>query len=210
MGLFDSIKKQVNDIAREVGGPELGSQVSKMTAGGEAAVKNMMNSAKNKSESIVFERMPATLEEFKALPQATLSTPFDTAALTVVALSFYPKDRELCLAMLQEISGPRQISQAEKQFINDRFMDKDYVPRSFFNGATPQNDYTPSTPYTIVVRENPYSYADEGYAKLFLKSGGADSERAVQLRNAKDGKWYLWEQFLLADIRKPESTNPWA
>ena len=210
MGLFDSIKKQVNDIAREVGGPELGSQVSKMTAGGEAAVKNMMNSAKNKSESIVFDRIPTTLEEFKALPQATLSTPFDTAALTVVALSFYPKDRELCLAMLQEISGPRQISQAEKQFINDRFMDKDYVPRSFFNGATPQNDYTPSTPYTIVVSENPYSYADEGYATLFLKSGGADSERAVQLRKAKDGKWYLWEQFILADIRKPESQNPWA
>ena len=89
-------------------------------------------------------------------------------------------------------------------------MDKDYVPRSYFNGATPQNDYTPSAPYTIVVSENPYSYTDEGYAKLFLRSGGADSERAVQLRNAKDGKWYLWEQFLLADIRKPESTNPWA
>ncbi len=210
MGLFDSIKKQVNDIAREVGGPELGNQVSKMTAGGETAVKNMINSAKNKSESIVFDRIPTNLEEFKALPQAALSTPFDTAALTVVALSFYPKDRELCLAMLQEISGPRQISPAEKQFINDRFMDKDYVPRSFFNGATPQNDYTPSTPYTIVVSENPYSYADEGYAKLFLKSGGADSERAVQLRKAKDGRWYLWEQFLLSDIRKPESTNPWA
>ncbi len=210
MGLFDSIKKQVNDIAREVGGPELGNQVNKMTAGGEKAVKNMINSAKNKSESIVFDRIPTNLEEFKALPQAALSTPFDTAALTVVALSFYPKDREMCFAMLQEISGPRQISPAEKQFINDRFMDKDYVPRSFFNGATPQNDYTPSTPYTIVVSENPYSYADEGYAKLFLKSGGADSERAVQLRKAKDGKWYLWEQFLLSDIRKPESTNPWA
>jgi len=45
---------------------------------------------------------------------------------------------------------------------------------------------------------------------LYLQSGGADSPRGVQLRLAKDGKWYLWEQYLLADIRPPESTNPWA
>ena len=41
-------------------------------------------------------------------------------------------------------------------------------------------------------------------------SGGADSSRDVLLRKAKDGKWYLWEQFLLVGIRKPESSNPWA
>ncbi len=33
---------------------------------------------------------------------------------------------------------------------------------------------------------------------------------SVTLRKAKDGKWYLWEQFLLPDIRQPESLNPWA
>ena len=33
---------------------------------------------------------------------------------------------------------------------------------------------------------------------------------AIAMRLAKDGKWYLWEQFILADIRQPESMNPWA
>ena len=89
-------------------------------------------------------------------------------------------------------------------------MDKDYVPRSYFEGATPDNDYTPAEPYTIIVCENPYSYQNQGYATLYIKSGGADGLRSVQLREAKDGKWYLWEQFLLSDIRPPESTNPWA
>jgi hypothetical protein len=89
-------------------------------------------------------------------------------------------------------------------------MDKDYVPRSYFKGATPANDYKPDEPYTITVSENPYSYDDQGYAKLYLQSGGADSPRPIQLRQAKDGKWYLWEQFILADIRKPESADPWA
>ena len=63
---------------------------------------------------------------------------------------------------------------------------------------------------TVRVSENPYSYQEQGYAKLYLYSGGADSPRPVQLRLAKDGKWYLWEQFLLADIRQPESADPWA
>ena len=39
---------------------------------------------------------------------------------------------------------------------------------------------------------------------------GADSAREIVLREAKDGKWYLWDQFILSDVRKPESENPWA
>ncbi len=161
-------------------------------------------------EEIVFSKLPDSLEEFMSLPQAAMATPFDTAALTVLALCFYPKDRELSLSMLDSLRGPRPMSEMDKQFIRDRFMDKDYVPKSYFCGATPDNDYTPNEPYTIIVSENPYSYSQEGYAKLFLKSSGADSPREVTLRLAKDGKWYLWDQFLLAGIREPESSNPWA
>ena len=47
------------------------------------------------------------------------------------------------------------------------------------------------------------------YSTLYVSSGGADNPRQVQLRKAKDNKWYLWEQMLLADIRKPESENQW-
>ena len=103
----------------------------------------------------------------------------------------------LCIGLLRRI---RQ----------DRFRDADYVPRSYFKGAVPANDYKPSEPYTVTVSENPYTYQNEGYAKMFLTSGGADSQRFVMLRKAKDDKWYLWEQFILVGIRPPESTNPWA
>ena len=112
--------------------------------------------------------------------------------------------------MLDYLRGPRPLSEMDKQFIRDRFMDKDYVPRSYFEGSTPNNDYTPRVPDVIEVSEGPYSYQNEGYATLFVQSGGADSLRQVQVRLAKDGKWYLWEQMILADIRKPESENPWA
>lgn len=159
---------------------------------------------------VVFASLPETLEQFRALPQSSLTDPFGTAALTVLALCFYPQDRELSLSMLDFLKGPQPLSPFEKQFIRDRFMDKDYVPRSYFKGSTPANNYAPQQPYTISVSSNPYSYQDEGYAKLYLQSGGADSPRPVTLRLAKDGKWYLWEQFLLPDIRQPDSSDPWA
>lgn len=70
MGLFDNL---MNGLKNEV----------------SKAVQN----AANKAENIVFSELPATLEEFKALPQAAMATPFDTAAMTVLALCFYPKDK---------------------------------------------------------------------------------------------------------------------
>ena len=174
------------------------------------AVKQTAANIGTKTEKIVFADIPESLEAFKSLPQAALSTPFDTAAMTVVALSVYPADKELCFRMLDYLRGPRPMSGMDKQFIADRFCDKDYVPRSYFEGATPNNDYMPATPYTVIVKSDPHSYDEQGIAKLFIPSGGADSPRPIKLRQAKDGKWYLWEQFLLAGIRQPESSNPWA
>ena len=168
------------------------------------------NSGGNRTEEIVFDRLPETLEEFKAMPQAALSTPFQTAAMTVLAFCFYPQNPQLSLDMVNYLRGPRPLSGYDQSFIKDRFRDSDYVPRSYFEGATPQNDYLPQEPYRIRVSENPYSYQNQGYATLYIRSGGADSPRSVQLRLAKDGKWYLWEQFILVGIRQPESQNPWA
>ncbi len=163
----------------------------------------------NKENTVVFEAIPASLDEFKALPQAALSTPYDTAALTVLAFTVYPSDRDAALAMLDYLRGPRPMSPMDKQFIRDRFMDSDYVPRSYFAGATPANDYTPDTPYKITMKEGPKP-ATEGMVKILVTSGGADSPRQIELRLAKDGRWYLWEQYILSGIRMPESSNPWA
>lgn len=159
---------------------------------------------------IVFDKLPNNLDEFKVLADNLMNNPFGTTALTVLAFTYYPKDKELSLAMIDYLRGPRPLSNMDKQFIRDRFLEKDYVPRSYFEGATPNNDYQANEPHTIIVSDNPYSYKNEGYATLYVSSGGADSPRQVQLRLAKDAKWYLWEQFILVDIRPCESTNPWA
>ena len=183
---------------------------SQATAAVSGAVKQTAANIGTKTEKIVFADLPESLEAFKALPQAALSTPFVTAALTVAALCLFPADKELCYQMLDYLRGPRPMNGMDKQAIADRFRDKDYVPRSYFEGATPNNDYMPTAPYTVTVKSDPHSYDEQGIAKLFVPSGGADAPRPIKLRQAKDGKWYLWEQYLLSGIRQPESSNPWA
>ena len=202
MALFDLFKSKTENAIKKSVNSAVTQGINKATS----AVSNLSN----KKEKIVFRNLPSTFEEFASLPQAALSTPFDTAAMTVLAFCYYSQNKVLALQMVNYLRGPRPLSGGDISFIADRFRDSDYVPRSYFEGSTPANDYTPAEPYTIVVSENPYSYQNEGYATLYITSGGADSPRSVQMRKAKDGKWYLWEQFILVGIRQPESANPWA
>ena len=202
MALFDMFKSKAENAIKK-------SVNSAVTQGFNKATSAVSNLG-NKKEKIVFSSLPSTFEEFASLPQAALTTPFETAAMTVLAFCYYPQNKDLALQMVNFLRGPRPLSGGDMSFIADRFRDSDYVPRSYFEGSTPANDYTPAEPYTIIVSESPYSYQNEGYATLYITSGGADSPRSVQMRKAKDGKWYLWEQFILVGIRQPESANPWA
>lgn len=169
----------------------------------------MFNS--NDNMTFVFSNLPKNLSELQAMPESALSTPYQTAALTVAALCRYGESVDDCIEMLDFLKGPAPMSPYEKQFLRDRLSGKTYKPFSFFNGATPANGYTPSMPYTITISSGPYSFTDQNYAKLNLKSGGADSLRQITLRlKPSTGQWFLVEQFLLSDIRIPVSEDPWA
>lgn len=160
--------------------------------------------------SFTFAALPESLAQLQSLPEAALTDPFQTAALTVCALCACAADREVGIGMLNWLRGPRPLSGHEISFLNDRFRDGTHVPFSYFAGATPENDYTPSVPFTLTVEAGPYADANPGYKKLHIRSGGADNPREVVLRQKGDGQWLLWEQFLLVSIRTPKSADPWA
>ena len=175
-------------------------------------VKNKLLAAMSKKSTFTFEKLPMSLEEMKSLPEIAMDDAFKTAALSLLALCAYSVDREAGREMLDFLRGPRPMSPAELQFLNDRLMDgKDYVARSYFEGATPENDYSPTAPYTVKVISNQYSKLEGGnYMQLWIHSGGADSPRSITLRKTGGGTWYLWEQNLLSDIRIPKSQDAWA
>ena len=162
---------------------------------------------------IVLETLPENAQELRAYPGFTLTDPNLVAALSVAALMRFPADRDAAIEMLNVLKGPKPLTPFEIQFIRDRFMDgKDYVIRSYFQGATPENDYQPDIPYTLTIEENPYSRQNEGYLVLHLPSGGADHPRQIELRlKPSTGEWFLWSfESILAGVRVPKALDPWA
>ncbi len=162
---------------------------------------------------ISLETLPKTASELRALPGFGFQDPYAVAAYAVAALCRFSASREDAIEMLNLLKGPKPLTPYEIQFIRDRFMDgKDYVPRSYFAGATPENDYTPDLPYTVTVEENPYSRANAGYLVLHLPSGGADHPRQIELRQKEStGEWFVWSfESILMGIRAPKSADPWA
>ena len=162
-------------------------------------------------ETFTFSALPESLAQLQALPEASLSTPFQTAALTVCALCAYGADKQIGIEMLNWLRGPRPLNGQDISFLNDRFRGgKAYLPFSYFAGASPENNYTPRKPFTLFIESSHVSAAEPGYMKLFIPCGGADSPRPIKLRMKGDGRWFLWEQYLLASIRPPKADDPWA
>lgn len=164
------------------------------------------------TKTFTFASLPHNIAELKALPEASLNDAYATAALTVLALCEYRENSENCVEMLNYLKGPQPLSPFEKQFLRDRLAyGAGYIPFSFFEGAVPGNNYTPASPFTVRVSDNPYSFQTENYAVLWLTSGGADSPREVKLRKKPStGEWFLSEQMLLGGIRTPVADDPWA
>ena len=163
-------------------------------------------------KSFVYETIPTTIEDFKALAQAAAKDEFAVIALTVVAFNIFPANADLSYDMLNVLKGPAPLSAQEKAFIKDQLRDKDYLPRSYFAGATPANNYEPSEPFTVTVKANPYNRDAEGYFTAYITSGGADNPRPITVRlKASTGEWFLHNfSGFLPGIRVPVANDPWA
>lgn len=86
-------------------------------------VNSAVSSVGNKREKFTFSALPESLEQMQALPEASLDSPYKTAALTVCALCAYAADKQIGTEMLNWLRGPRPLNGADISFINDRFRD---------------------------------------------------------------------------------------
>ena len=180
-----------------------------------------LSSFKNQRITVTFQALPQSAAELQALPQADLASPYGTAALAIAAMCAYENSPQAVADMLNFLRGPRPLTPHDLQFLRDRLRGKYYKTFSFFEGAVPQNNYTPAQPYRVTVFDNPYSWVSEDsgqysagpvqYARLLLQSSGADSPRPITLRyKPSTDQWFLWEHGLLPDIRIPAAADAWA
>jgi hypothetical protein len=203
MSFFDSLKNAALSALKRESRKAVNKAVN-------TAVQNI-GKGRNHTETFTFDALPQTLEALRALPEAKLDTAFKTTALTILALSRYESDPQTAYAMLSWLKGPEDFSTSEKSCLQDRLKGKEYKVRSFVEGATPENDYTPNKPYVISVIENPYSFDNENWATLYVTSGGADNPRNIKLRKKPStGQWFLNDIQCLSDIRLPKSEDKWA
>ena len=151
--------------------------------------------------------IPEDYAEFETLAAAR-KRPED-----VCALALFDKDKDAGTAAMNILRGPRPLSPYDAQFLRDRLRGKPYLPLAYFEGATPENGYTPCTPYTLNVLADPRPQdVEPGYLRVFLKTAGADSPRPMKLRQkGSTGECFLWEySSILSRIRSPAAEDPWA
>jgi len=203
MGLFDAIKNQVTSQVKR--------ETSKAVNNAAQSASQAIAKGRNHTETFTFASLPASLAELTALPEASLDSAFKTTALCIAALCNLEKNENATWEMLDFLKGPEDVNGREKAFIKERLAGKQYKTFSFFKGATPDNGYTPATPYTITVNENPYSFDEENWATLYVTSGGADSPRPIKLRRKPStNQWFINDIQCLADIRIPTQEDAWA
>ncbi len=200
MGLSDLLKK-ASDVSRAIS--DLQDAVN--DAKGSAGVST------GKAKSVNVPSLPTTLAELQAMPGAKLTDEYAVTALAVAVLCNYERDADETYRMVDFLRGPQPMTGVDKQFIRDRLKDRGYIVRSYFKGATPENNYTPAKPYAVEISENSYSRQEQGYVKLFVHTSGADSPRPITLRlKPSTGQWFVWQLSLLTDVKKPKESDPWA
>jgi len=185
-----------------------------MTAGCGSLGNGLGNGLGN-HRTFTYDQLPKTLNDLKKLPGAQdLTDPYAVAALTLAALTRYAASPKDCWEMLNYLKGPDPLSGYQKQFIKERLDGAEYKPYSYFHGATPQNNYTPSKPYKVTIDTNQYSFTTDGsgheWCSVWVTSGGADNPRNIKLRKkGSTGQWFLNDILCLSDIRKPAALDPW-
>lgn len=204
MALLDNLLNQATRALKSKAVQEINSATNKASEKLSAALSE-------KREKFTFQTLPQSLEELKALKEAKLQTPYETAALAIVALCLFEKNQEASFECIEFLNGPNDVNAYTRQFISEHLKNKKYLPLSFFAGATPKNGYTPSAPYEITVFSNSYSFQEENWATIYVVSGGADNPRSIKLRKKPStGEWFINEMQIFTDIRVPEEQDPWA
>lgn len=175
---------------------------------------------KLKELTIEFLALPKNVEDLKLIDRSGDNGKFVVVALLLASLKTWKKeDEETCSEMMKELLNsptvPNNYSNFTKSFVKDRMLQNDkydFLADAYFDGANPDNGYTPNNPLSITLREYPYApqlstmYGPNIYVeKIVSDFKGADSERSVSVyKDPKDNKWYIWSdsyKSLLVDIK---------
>ncbi len=160
---------------------------------------------------VCFDTLPSSISEFTTLVNEGLTAPEKTCALFICAVNILAQNIHEGLDAIDLLKGPQPLSAFDKSWFKDRISDKQYLARAYFNGASPENNYTPTKPYTLTFIRDPRPQdCEAGYTRLQIKTPAFDSPRYLKLRQ-KGENWYIWDvNSIMVGIRMPKQDDPWA
>lgn len=148
-------------------------------------------------------KLPTTVEEFIKLQDEIGTEPQGAVMCFLVAMNIYANDEvagKECLELASyNIKGSEMslLKQKLRGPEGDSYVQK-YLPFACMKGATPENNYTPSRPYTVEVSVNkakPYSKLTEAAAPVIymtVKTKGTDmGYRSVSVIQPKGEDFFV-------------------
>ena len=159
------------------------------------------------SGTITFNRFPATVAEWKQVREQIGEEPHGAVALQIMASEMYRRNNDIgkeCLLLNNTVSnGNKSVNLAKGVFAA-----RPYQMAAFLRGATWDNGYNPSKPYTmdvVVMNAKPYEDIDYYQAKLLylavVSSGHDSSPLPVSVLKTKkpgeageNGKFYIVQE----------------
>ena len=190
-----------------------------------------------KQHTFTFSTIPTCYED---IIQYKLDSPYKTMALMIMAFrTWTPQNKTDCLQMMDYLTNTdvdsyktdangRKLSKkfSEYQFWTDFVRDRmtqnnkyRYIGNAYLDGAMPSNDYTPTEPYTVTVREsvyNPYKPSDGHLTdptlyQVLTTIPGADNDRYSIFYQDQRGDWRVFGDYwkgLLTDVKTPSGDIP--
>lgn len=171
-----------------------------------------------KQFTYTFNALPRNIEELKTLEvdnRKYFESQYFVTALFICCLNRIADNSADAWEMINYlrthtatvgINGIQNVSNLDmQQIVESNLVGKDSngFPKvnglhSFFAGATPENLYTPTTPYKVTVVEAAADpiLTENGvtYARLHVISGGADSPQGpLTLRKTNNHGWLIWD-----------------
>lgn len=173
------------------------------------------------SATIIFQRFPANIDEFRQVQQLLGKEPQGVVALQVMAFELYRRDAEMGKAALELVNTPTNYTSTVRQLAEimgkDKYYARPYIATALLQGATPENAYTPTEPYTVKVRVNPNTKYQESQMlggtviSLQIDSQGWDTPwRTVDVVKPKGSDYYVVSNCPAMYTQCKETKGMWA
>lgn len=182
--------------------PNRGNEVNVRSSGKASNTVSPTTWQPNKEVTVSFDQFPASLAQWKRMQEQMGTTPDGAVALQVMAFELYRNNRTDGEAALRlNNTGTNYNSTVERLreiMGKDKYYARPYIAHAMLQGATPENGYTASSPYTISLKVDPNKkYQESQLLKgtviyLLLYSKGWDTSwRGVEVVKPQGSNYYV-------------------